>query len=1440
MKKTFKNQIFKSVLLLLSVVALLTGTATVALAAVTETRLLTLTFDENVEKCLIQIENATTGEWELYATVTESGPVTIPYNAKVLLTVVPDTGKWPLLTLEGGSIAVPQGNTVQWSAFKENASVSVTCEERIYTIHALNYNRKDETPYYTVVDGSVWNITQLTNGSVTYQYNADPLTELPIVKMEDYIFQGWNIQMGEGADDVTPIKPDENGKYYIPKDLTRTKYFDNLGGKIYVYPEMVPIQYPVYREDWVFDADSSGNLGEKLFNAIGQQAPVKHNLNAIEQNFWVDDPTDSYKEYKGYLLMTQYAYPNHSVAEPPQDNQHYNTVYRFYTPIVYSLVYLDDDGNDLLQKGYTPNNLQYTYSKKTEINDPTRRGYEFVGWKIEIYNKATDSWVVANALTGKEFLFGDQKADYNETTRNDPNAIYASDAQADGKYEIRLTAQWQAITYDITYDWNVTDPALKAELDNLNANLPGGFVFDAADLAINDPIRHGYKFLGWTLHYTNGEGQPATEELTSEGGKYMLNCSTYAQDIKLTANWQVETYTVVLDGKGGENEYTTQIPGVVYDTALTLPEGFTVPTRVGYTFRGYWSAAEGGTMYIDENGNSVCSKWDLYEDTDGVIKLYAHWDINYYNVTIENIVGLPASAQATIRIIAGTTYTYTGEPISLPYQTTFRVEIVMPANFKIVQWNGVDLAPHSSDAFLSDEITLGAENMTLTAQARPTAPALSGDVDSIRPKSDTEIKVLFASADIAKLYEVAISLDGNVANLAADAWRSVAEGEDNYLFANLQPGTTYYVFVRLEATTETLSGIPLIQPTLTKYDAYVEGKVDHLHGLLTENDGDIAKGVIQQAIDKIDELRSTDPLPTDFYEQIEAIIAAIDAKLAFARYQDAKIAALQNHREECLSSGSFSPENNALLNSLCANAVANISGATTEEEVESIYATAKAAMEAVPVTYLYDASGAMQLTSLLGLSQNSGITLSSINDIKALRRAISDAIAQGKITADSFITIEEATELLRALDTVAAYSFNLINVQSIDGDVFTLRLTIPEHLSGSTGLQVAYFNQATGMLELLETTVEGNTLVFKAKQITDFVILADPTVDLTYVILALAAILLCQLIAIALVLVSRSKAKNSVLHASVALPVFLTVHFLPAANAELIALGLGIAVLVAQIVLMWLLISSGMIRVFKTKRTDPQEAKEVTAVVREEDLNENPYAAFDEETTEDEIIEETVQEESAQEVVEEQVEEEPTEEIFGEEPAEEIYEEEPFDEELAAEVSDEIAREEQENLDQEAIEEVIDEEIVEEELPEEVEEIYDDEEFIEQAPNPYYSLDEEEDYAYNQEETERVSDVDTSDTQTEEAPFGDDPFDGVFGAAYGQDSDSGNEGGDPFYEEPYDQSYEYGDEEDSAYAEPEILDEEETGSEGSVDPTAYLVNDEEELSEDEELYQYDE
>ncbi|MBO7274514.1 MAG: fibronectin type III domain-containing protein, partial [Clostridia bacterium] len=527
------------------------------------------------------------------------------------------------------------------------------------------------------------------------------------------------------------------------------------------------------------------------------------------------------------------------------------------------------------------------------------------------------------------------------------------------------------------------------------------------------------------------------------------------------------------------------------------------------------------------------------------------------------------------------------------------------------------------------------------------------------------IVVEILDASKADKYQIAILGENGELN-----WFDLPAGSSRYTFEGLNPGTYYSIYVRLKATQDTLEGVPLIKRINTKYDQHVEDVKDILWDMLTndENDQTAAWLVIDSIVNSIDKKTEEYPNnpPEEFYTWLEERIAKAEEQLVFARFQDSKIAILEAYCKECVASGSFTDENIARMLSLCSQARAGIIGVQDEDEnaVNAIFEPALAEMKAILATYLYSDDYSIKLESLCGLNYGSSITLNSIQDIKALRRAIADAIAQGKITADSFITIEKAQELLRALDTVSAYNFSIINVQLSEGDVFTLTLTIPEALISRTGLQVAYFNQATGMLELLETTREGNTLIFKAKHIADFVILADPNVDLTAVIIALGAILLCQLIAIAFVLISRNKAENSVTHASFALPMFLTVHFLPIANAEFIALGLGIAVVLAQIVLMWLLLSSGMVRVFKIQRTEPPQQK-VTAVVREEDLQENPYAAFDEESNEavEEVLDE-VTEEVLDEIAESFI-EEATEEAV----EEETLAEDAFDEELAQELA---------------------------------------------------------------------------------------------------------------------------------------------------------------------------
>ena len=1339
--------------------------------------------------------------------------VSVPYGSKDLtVTVVPELG-YELTDIEdmdniGNSLKELYEDCYYNPSFRSSVRANIKCSPKVFDV---KFEEEGVTKLtYAPASGNKGELV----GLKYYYMQPDNPTVLPVVVRDGYEFKYWQVIKSDGSQVHTITSKTESGQFYIPYDLINDDMVQK--GVIYLHAEFGPITQEVIRHDKVFDVNESTT--GKLLGTYKDRMPMDAYIDALERmgddGEVSTDPANpylNYKSYVGYKLFVDYDYPKKNITIPTATSNP-NTFERLYLPIVYTLEYRLDGGT--LPTGAP---TTYTYDKFLTIDAPTRRGYTFKGWRILV-----DGVQVA-------------ETDSNFSFRNDDveNAKYAAKNEI-----IVLEAIWEAKKYDITYNWSVSEDLITNKSDFLENYKD--FEFDKVSF-IPNPTRNGYKFMGWTLTYTDGSATPENVGLSEAVGGYTLDGSLHATEITLTANWQVESYNIGFDADGdGNPEFT--ISGVEYGSLAwveKIPADVKAPAKEGYTFDGYWG---NGKQYVfaDDNGNLVAENivWDIDGGADGAtIMLSAKWNINQYWVTIESIEKIPADRRNEINIIIyvnGQPQPYTGDPIKLDYQTVFYVVVTMPVGFEIVEWN-VDDFTTNGNVYTSGNITVGDSDMTLTAKAKPSAPALGGDVVSVRPASNTEIKVQFANATVASRYEVAISLDGNVANLVTSDWNNIADGADNHVFFELDPGTNYYVFVRLKETGETFSGIALVQKTLTEYNEYVESVVGQLNGLLTPNDGGNAQGVIADTIAAIDKLKEN--MPDDFYQKIQDLIAAVEAKLEFARFQDGKIAALESHREDCMISGSFNSENKVLLNSLCAEAVAKISGILDEfteddeidyealaQEIEKIYADTKAEMEAIPVTYLYDANGIMQLTSQLGLAQSSGITLNSIEDIKALRRAIADAIAQGNITADSFITIEEATKLLRALDTVRAYSFNIVNVQIADGDVFTLRLTIPEDLIGRTGYQVAYFNQATGMVELLETTVDGNVLVFKAKQIADFVILVDPTVDLTIAMIVLSAILFCQLIAIALVLVSRNKAKNSVMHASVALPLFLTIHFLPVANAEFITLGLGAAVLLAQIVLMWLLLSSGMIRVFKTKK--PARAKkEITTAVHQNDLQENPYAAFDEEPAEEDVLNE---EPAAEEIVEEgSGKEEISEEETAEEIAEEILDEDAFDEELARELA----------LEQE--EETLDEgQVVEEELVEETEEIYDDEEFIESAPNPYYSLDDEEDAenAYIQEETERVSDVDTSDSETEETSYGDDPLDGVFGETDVQDGDSRDEGGDPRYADAYAGAYEYADEADAQTSD---ADREETSSQGSIDPYAYVVNDDE-ASDEEELYQYDE
>ena len=188
-------------------------------------------------------------------------------------------------------------------------------------------------------------------------------------------------------------------------------------------------------------------------------------------------------------------------------------------------------------------------------NEPTRTGYVFWHWNTTVNNSGT-SYA--------------------------PGARYATNAA------LALYAIWNPI---ITYDANGGDGGPTTQTKTYGANLT---------LSTLRPTRSGYVFAGWGT-------TPTTSTVTYASG------STYSSNspAALYAVWN-PTVTYYANGGSGAPASQTKVRG----QALTLSS--TTPTRSGYAFDGWNTAADGSGTSYSAGGTVPASRNDH-------ITLYAQW-----------------------------------------------------------------------------------------------------------------------------------------------------------------------------------------------------------------------------------------------------------------------------------------------------------------------------------------------------------------------------------------------------------------------------------------------------------------------------------------------------------------------------------------------------------------------------------------------------------------------------------------------------------------------------------------------------------------------------------------------------------------------------------------------------------------------------------------------
>ena len=295
-------------------------------------------------------------------------------------------------------------------------------------------------------------------------------------------------------------------------------------------------------------------------------------------------------------------------------DQEYKATYKA-TKNKYTVTYINDG------EEYHKETVEYG-SVITNVKDPIKEGYTFIGWytkdnekvsypitvtkNITLYSKyEINSYKVSYYNEGKKYI-EDQKINYGENAlkpNTNPEKIgytfkYWSLKENGEEYEfstkitkdITLYAVYEINKYTVTY---IND----GEEYHKETALYGSVI-----TSIQDPTKEGYTFTGW---YT-------------KDNKKVSYPITVAENITLYSKYEINSYKVSYYNEGKKYIEDQQIN---YGENALKPN--TNPEKIGYTFK-YWS--------LKENGEEYEFSTKITKD----ITLYAVYEINKYTVTYIN------------------------------------------------------------------------------------------------------------------------------------------------------------------------------------------------------------------------------------------------------------------------------------------------------------------------------------------------------------------------------------------------------------------------------------------------------------------------------------------------------------------------------------------------------------------------------------------------------------------------------------------------------------------------------------------------------------------------------------------------------------------------------------------------------------------------------------
>lgn len=327
-------------------------------------------------------------------------------------------------------------------------------------------------------------------------------------------------------------------------------------------------------------------------------------------------------------------------------------IYGTWTVNPYDAVFNAGEGK--FSDGQSTKTVKVNYGELPVVEDPQRDGYAFTGWSpaLSVMTEAGASYTATYSAGAVNYtvqtytmgLDGEYGAPVTETKSGvaDTTATVTAIAPEGFSVDNDMSELTGTVKADGTLVLKVYYSRNKYTMSIDGAETE--YYYGASIPAVSDPHKDGYEFTGWSaeipatmpaksvtitsnwniLQFTitfetdGGTKVPAIKQdygtaiikpsnPTKEGYEFVkwdkeIPDTMPAEDMTITAEWNVLQYTIKFDTVGG-----TDIPDITlnYGATVTAPAD---PTKTGYTFKG-WNKTIPATM--PAYGMTITAKWEI-------------------------------------------------------------------------------------------------------------------------------------------------------------------------------------------------------------------------------------------------------------------------------------------------------------------------------------------------------------------------------------------------------------------------------------------------------------------------------------------------------------------------------------------------------------------------------------------------------------------------------------------------------------------------------------------------------------------------------------------------------------------------------------------------------------------------------------------------------------